>query len=42
MLTCGQSFSHIIVTEKPEHHNLVTTGIYKYNDAMFCQILAGL
>jgi protein-S-isoprenylcysteine O-methyltransferase len=30
MRTCGQSFSHIIATERPPQHELITHGIYKY------------
>ena len=30
MKTCGESFSHVIVTERPANHELVTRGIYQY------------
>jgi len=30
MVTCGESFNHLIQTEKKENHILVTHGIYRY------------
>ena len=30
MVTCGESFNHLIQTEKKDNHILVTRGIYRY------------
>ena len=30
MVTCGESFNHLIQTERKDNHVLVTHGIYKY------------
>ena len=30
MITCGESFNHLIQTAKKENHTLITHGIYKY------------
>jgi protein-S-isoprenylcysteine O-methyltransferase Ste14 len=30
MWHCGEHFSHIIMDEKRQEHELVTTGIYRY------------
>ena len=30
MVTCGEHFAHRIATSRPEGHELVTTGIYRY------------
>lgn len=40
MWHCGQHFSHIIMHEKREEHQLVTTGIYRsaYAGSCMCYI----
>jgi protein-S-isoprenylcysteine O-methyltransferase len=30
MITCGESFNHLIQTQKKDNHVLITHGIYKY------------
>ena len=28
LATCGEHFAHRVATQKPQHHRLVTTGVY--------------